>query len=66
MTTESTYMKFNLELQQQIIDDAVVNDTYFVLHERRGLILREFMDLKEEATKQALIKLGWTPPPDKF
>lgn len=62
-------MKIGLELEQQIIDYTIYNDTYFVNEElhnafqkKRQLMYREYMNLKEEATRQALIKLGWTPP----
>lgn len=59
-------MKIGLELDQQIIGYTIINDTYSVTHDRleekRQLMYREYMNTKEEVTKQALIKLGWTPP----
>ena len=38
---------------------AVVQDQLEVIRER---MYTELMDLKDQATKDALIKLGWTPP----
>jgi len=62
-------MKMHIELEQQIIGYTIINDTYSVhdglydtLQKKRELMYREYLNLKEEATIQALIKLGWTPP----
>lgn len=62
-------MKIYLELEQQVVYDTICNDVFTVtetlLEKKREFLWREFMNLEEEATKQALIELGWTPPDEK-
>lgn len=47
-------------------DGQIDLETYFVdgLTGRKDDVVREVMKTKDEAVRQALIRLGWTPPPE--
>lgn len=55
--------RIRTEFNKDIIKHTTFEDN--ILYDTSVKLLEEIMDLKEEATRQALIANGWTPPEDK-
>lgn len=51
--------KYSLELKTTILDDGVVEQEQLGIG---GNITRWIIDTRDQAIREALIKLGWTPP----
>ena len=43
----------------------IVQEIFSVHDDIRSLITRRVMDTSEQQIREALIRLGWTPPPNK-
>jgi hypothetical protein len=55
-------MKFSVETR--FSPDHIEQETFTVFEGVRQTIAREVIQLKDDGVRQALIKLGWTPPVD--
>jgi len=59
MSTES--ISITTSVSEGVITQRVTFDPSEEGHDPK-LIMQQVMHLQDEATKQALIKMGWTPP----
>ena len=57
-------MNFKYEVETLIKDDTILQAVYSDFEGVRERLFSEILDLREAATREALIKLGWTPPPE--
>ena len=55
-------MNFKYEVETLIKDDTILQAVYSDFEGVRERLFSELLDLREAATREALIKLGWTPP----
>lgn len=52
--------KININVQTDVVGQHIIRQTTTV----QDMVLRRVINLEEAGIKQALIKLGWTPPPE--
>lgn len=55
-------MNFNYEVETLVKDDTILHAVYSDFEGVRERLFSELLDLREAATRESLIKLGWTPP----
>ena len=55
-------MNFKYEVETLVKDDTILQAVYSDFEGVRERLFSEILDLREAATREALIKLGWTPP----
>ena len=55
-------MNFKYEVETLVKDDSILQSVYSNFEDVRERIFSEILDLREAATRESLIKLGWTPP----
>jgi len=55
-------MNFNYEVETLVKDDTILHAVYSDFEGVRERLFSEILDLREAATRESLIKLGWTPP----
>ena len=55
-------MNFNYEVETLVKDDTILQAVYSDFEGVRERLFSEILDLREAETREALIKLGWTPP----
>lgn len=51
-----------IEVKTDIYQDQIIQEINLKLHELSTQIARQVTDIHEQHVKEALIKLGWTPP----
>jgi len=67
MEFEMYETKINLKTETKVKDGNIELKTYMDsnFNNTRTLINKKLIDMQDEAIKNALIALGWTPPKDK-
>lgn len=51
------------EIKTQVIDNAIIEqETLSIVHDYKEQVVRQLFDTREKQIREALIKLGWTPP----
>lgn len=60
----------NIRIETSIHGDLIVQEVSdpamrWTADDRRRLIARDVMNTKDAQVREALIRMGWTPPPDK-
>lgn len=60
-------MKLTYTLNTDTVGDMIVQSLFLEgpMTKKTEEISRWCMDTRERTTREALIKLGWTPPPEK-
>lgn len=59
---EGRKMNLKYEVETLVKDDSILQSVYSDFEDVREKMFSELLDLREAATREALIKLGWTPP----
>lgn len=55
---------YGFELKTDVIQDMVIQELHHVLGDQRTLVIRHVLDVSDDEVRNALIRMGWTPPPD--
>jgi len=55
-------VNFNYEVETLVKDDTILQAVYSDFEGVRERLFSEILDLREVATRESLIKLGWIPP----
>lgn len=56
-------MEIGYRIDTKIMPDGkIVQELSEVMDDMKQTLLRSVMDTKEQQTREALIRLGWTPP----
>lgn len=64
MLSQRTDLKLSIHDGTIIIDETVTEASMNLRKELVSKHYRQVMDTKDQMIREALIKLGWTPPPD--
>lgn len=64
MLSQRTELKLSIYDDTIIIDETVTEASMNLCNELVSRRHRQVMDTKDQMIREALIKLGWTPPPD--
>lgn len=54
---------FDIDTKFNIETGVIEQSTFSVVDETRELIIHQVIATREQMFREALIKLGWTPPP---
>jgi hypothetical protein len=63
MATDDYALRYEVITKIDNPGEKIYQETYMVFNNVRERVYSDILNLKEAGIKEALIKMGWTPPP---